>query len=153
MGCTVLPAEWCLTSICRITEQSHRCVQTTYWTRCQHQLPDQGVYITLKTYSVNVYIHGYKMVRHSHTSTQHSNPCSRDGLRTYIILVTSGVQTVFSLGLFSVVCTTCFVWCTTLLVLGTLLHHLVWIAIMIFIVQLRLISNWPKPYSASTRTT
>ena len=32
-----------------------------------------------------------------------------------------------------------------------LMHYLVWIAIMIFIVQARLIRNWPKPYSASIK--
>ena len=59
-------------------------------------------------------------------------------------------ETVFSLGLFSMVHTTRFVWCTTWLVAGNPFAPL---GLNSNYSATRLISNWPKPYSAFTRTT
>ena len=54
-------------------------MQAAYWTRCQHQLPEEGVYMTLKTCSVNVYILEAQNGSSFSVSTQHPSSCSRGG--------------------------------------------------------------------------
>jgi len=94
------------------------------------------------------YVHVSKLANYVHSTCAFMVPTNTQCSSVLVRPFWSGGNTWFVwCTTWSVWCTTWSVWCTTWLAPGNPLHHLVWIAIMIFIAQSRLISTWPEPYS------